>query len=125
MMTFLPSYAVSSTPAPSHSAVAKGARRKSDRERKRLARAAAREAGEIEPRLVDAAITEALVTYAGQAGLHGEKVNPAVLHGVTIRVSGLVVQAGRILCRRRGCTSAEATRALLARLSPNRLHSKT
>ena len=125
MMTFAPSYAVSSTPAPSHPAVAKAARRKADRERKRVARAAAREAGEIEPRFVDAAITEALVAYAGRAGLHGDKVKRGELDGTVLRVSDLVVQAGVILRRRRGCTSAEATRALLARLSPARSHSQS
>ena len=120
-MTFSPSYAVSSPPAPSHPAVAKAARRKADRERKRVARAAAREAGEIEPRFVDAALSEALVAYAGFAGLHASMVNPAALDGAAFRVSDLIVKAGVILRRRRGCTSAEATKALLARLSPRRL----
>lgn len=121
MMTLTPSYAVSSTPKPAHPAVAKAARRQADRERKRVARAAAREAGEIEPRFVDAALSEALVAYAGLAGLHASTVNPAALDGAAFRVSDLIVKAGVILRRRRGCTSAEATRALLARLSPNRL----
>ncbi len=121
MITFSPSYAVSPASGPSHPAVAKAARRKADRERKRVARAAAREAGEIEPKFVDAAISEALVAYAGQAGLHRAKVNPAILFGASVKVSDIVVKAGKVLCRRRGCTSAEATRALLARLSPARL----
>lgn len=121
MMTFSPSYAICSTPATSDPAVAKAARRKADRERKRIARAAAREAGEIEPKFVDAALSEALVTYAGLAGLHASTINSVALNGAAFRVSDLIVKAGVILRRRRGCTSAEATRALLARLSPHRI----
>ncbi|CAO4139018.1 hypothetical protein [Methylorubrum aminovorans] len=106
---------------PTHPATKAAKRRAADRVRKREARAAAREAGELDPRLVDAALSEALVAYAARAGLHGTTVRLETLDGVVVRVSDLVVQAGVILRRRRECTSAEATRALLARLSPARL----
>lgn len=95
-------------------------RREAERLRKRAERARLRQEGAVDPRAVDAALSEALVAYAGKAGLHSE-TRSAALDGVTVPIIDLVVAAGAVLRRRRGCTSAEATKALLDRLSPRRL----
>ena len=108
-----------STPQPLSTSKA-AQRREAERLRKRAERARLRQEGAVDPRAVDAALSEALVAYAGRAGLHAE-TRSASLDGVSVSVIDLVVAAGAVLRRRRGCTSAEATKALLDRLSPRRL----